>query len=256
MQRWDRAGVGVRDRFPGRIDLAYGDGPLETVDVHPAESERTPVLLFVHGGYWQWRDKADFLFLVPPWVEAGVTVVLANYPLAPAAPMETIVDACRQAVAFTAGRIAGLGGDPRRIWLAGHSAGGHLVAEMIATDWRRFGFWTPPIAGGLAISGLYDLEPIRRTYLNEVLGMSRETAFAASPLHHPPAEAPPLLVAAGGEETDEFHRQQRTLVDAWHAAGLAIETVDLPGRNHFTVLDALADPEHSLFRTLHARLVG
>ncbi|MGE0725039.1 MAG: alpha/beta hydrolase [Alphaproteobacteria bacterium] len=254
--RWDRAGAGVRDRFRGEIDLAYGDDRLETLDVFPAAGSRSPVLVFVHGGYWQWRDKADFLFLVPPWVEAGVTMVMVNYPLAPAAAIEEIVDSCRRAVAWVAARIGGMGGDPRRIWITGHSAGGHLTAAMVATDWRRYGFWQPPLAGGLAISGLYELEPIRLSYLNEVLSMDAPAAAACSPALHPPAEAPPLLAAVGGDETAEFHRQQRALVEAWRGAGLAIEEVPLPGRNHFTVLDALADPGHGLFRTLHSRLVG
>ena len=256
IRRWDQAGVGVRDRYPGHLDQAYGDGVLETLDVHPAGDPAAPVLLFIHGGYWQWRDKADFLFLVPPWVEAGVTVVLANYPLAPAAAMEEIVDACRQAVAWTAARIGGLGGNPKRIWVVGHSAGGHLTAEMVATDWRKYGFWTPPIAGGLAISGLYELEPIRRSYLNEVLGMDPASANRLSPAGHPPETAPPLLTAVGGEETAEFHRQQAALTAEWRGAGLSVETIPLPGRNHFTVLDALADPGHDLFQALHARLVG
>ncbi|WP_170216508.1 alpha/beta hydrolase [Allostella humosa] len=257
IQRWDVRGAAAATRLEAVRDIAYGDGILETLDIYrpPAPAGKpAPVLFFIHGGYWQWRDKKDFVFLAEPWVASGVVTVIVNYPLAPAAGMDEIVDACRRAVAWTAGRIARHGGDPHDIWLAGHSAGGHLTAEMLATDWRRFGYAMPPIAGGLAISGLYELEPIRRTYLNDVLGMDAETARRNSPLLHPPGECPPLICAVGGDETAEFHRQQAALVEAWSRAGRTVETMPLPGRNHFTVLDAFADPGHPLFVGLRQRM--
>ncbi|MCC7275593.1 MAG: alpha/beta hydrolase [Alphaproteobacteria bacterium] len=256
IQRWDLAGAAALDRLTVRPDLAYGDGLLETLDVYPAAAPGAPVLLFIHGGYWQWRDKKDFVFLAEPWVAAGATVVMINYPLAPVAGMDEIVDACRRAVAWTAARISAMGGDPARIWVAGHSAGGHLTAEMLATDWRGFGYMSAPVAGGFALSGLYELEPIRLTYLNEVLGMDAETARRNSPALHPPASAPPLLAAVGGAETAEFHRQQAALATAWRGAGLDVETVAAPGRNHFTILDAFIDPGHAVHRALRARLLG
>ncbi|MGE0715332.1 MAG: alpha/beta hydrolase [Alphaproteobacteria bacterium] len=256
IQRWDTVGAGALDRLAPQRDLAYGDGLLETVDIYPARATAAPVLIFIHGGYWQWRDKKDFVFLAEPWVAAGALVVMANYPLAPVAAMDEIVDSCRRMVAWTAARAAGMGGDPARIWVAGHSAGGHLTAEMLATDWRRFGYARNPLAGGFALSGLYELEPIRLTYLNEVLGMDAEAAQRASPALHPPTDAPPLLCAVGGAETAEFHRQQSALVAAWRAAGCMVETVDAPGRNHFTILDAFADPGHPVFMALRSRLMG
>lgn len=258
IERWDVAGAAALTRLQADLDLPYGDGALETLDIYrPAVADGPmPVLMFIHGGYWQWRDKKDFVFLAEPWVRAGVVTVMVNYPLAPAATMDEIVDACRRAVAWTAARIARHGGDRHRIWVSGHSAGGHLTAEMLATDWRAYGFALPPMAGGLAISGLYELEPIRRSYLNAVLGMDAETAHRNSPTLHPPADAPPLICAAGGAETEEFHRQQAGLVAAWRARGLAVETVEVPGRNHFTVLDAFADPDHILFGTLRGRMAG
>ncbi len=259
IQRWDVIGAAAATRLPVTPDIAYGDGRLETLDIYgPVEggSKPAPVLVYLHGGYWQWRDKKDFVFLAEPWVDAGWVVVMVNYPLAPAATMDEIVDACRRAVAWTAGRIGGHGGDPDRIRVAGHSAGGHLTAEILATDWRRFGYAEPPVAGGLAISGLYDLEPIRLTYLNEVLGMDAETARRNSPALHPPADAPPLLCAVGGDETPEFHRQQAALVDAWASAGLSVEMIEVPGCNHFTVLDAFADRNHPLFRALDGHRRG
>lgn len=258
IQRWDVAGAAASTRLRADLDIAYGDGALETLDIYrPDEDGRpAPVLVFLHGGYWQWRDKKDFVFLAEPWVAAGVVTVLVNYPLAPSATMDEIVDACRRAVAWTAARIGRHGGDRDSIWISGHSAGGHLTAAMLATDWRSFGFALPPMAGGLAISGLYELEPIRLSYLNAVLGMDADMARRHSPTLHPPAAAPPLLCAVGGAETAEFHRQQAALVDAWRAGGLEVATVDVPGRNHFTVLDAFADPGHDLFRTLRRRMPG
>jgi len=250
---WDAAGAAVAARLARRADIPYAPGERRAVDVYPA-GPGAPVLVFLHGGYWQWRDRKDFAFLAGPWVDAGVTVVMAGYPLAPGARMGEIVAACRLALVWTLTRIESHGGDPERIWVAGHSAGGHLAAAMLATDWRTMGFARAPVAGGLAISGLYDLEPIRLSYLNEAVRLTPEEAAACSPLRHPPAEAPPLLVTVGGDETAEFHRQQAALVAAWRGAGLAVEAIDLPGRNHFTALGALAEPEHALFRALHARL--
>ena len=258
IQRWDVAGAAAATRLSGDLDIAYGDGLLENLDIYrPAttsDDRRSPVLIFLHGGYWQWRDKKDFVFVADAWVSAGVITVLVNYPLAPGATMDEIVDACRRAVAWTAARIARHGGDRDNIWIAGHSAGGHLTAEMLATDWRRFGYALPPMAGGLAISGLYELEPIRLSYLNAVLGMDAEMAERNSPARRPPADAPPLLCVAGGDETAEFHRQQAALVDAWRASGLAISTLDAPGRNHFTILDAFTDPADPLFQDLRRRM--
>ena len=257
IQRWDVAGAAASTRLDADLDRSYGDGILETLDIYrPSDmpDRRAPVLVFIHGGYWQWRDKKDFVFLAEPWVASGVVTVLVNYPLAPAAGMDEIVDACRRALAWTAARIARHGGDPHRIWVAGHSAGGHLTAELLATDWRSYGFALPPMAGGLAISGLYELEPIRLSYLNAVLGMDAEVVQRNSPALHPPGDAPPLLCAVGGSETAEFHRQQADMVAAWRSAGREVATVDVPGRNHFTVLDAFADPGHALFRALRDRM--
>ncbi|BBK39784.1 esterase [Allostella sp. ATCC 35155] len=258
IQRWDIAGAAALTRLRAELDVAYGDGLRERLDIYRPEPAGAPqpVLLFIHGGYWQWRDKKDFVFLAEPWVEAGAVVVLVNYPLAPAAAMDEIVDACRRAVAWTVARVCGQDGAARRLWVAGHSAGGHLTAEMLATDWRSYGFALPPVAGGLAISGLYELEPIRLSYLNAVLGMDEQAAHRNSPALHPPRDASPLLCTVGGTETAEFHRQQAALVSAWRAQGLPVETIDAPGRNHFTVLDALADPTHALFRTLRLRMAA
>lgn len=187
IQRWDIAGAAALTRLRAELDVAYGDGLRERLDIYRPEPAGAPqpVLLFIHGGYWQWRDKKDFVFLAEPWVEAGAVVVLVNYPLAPAAAMDEIVDACRRAVAWTVARVCGQDGAARRLWVAGHSAGGHLTAEMLATDWRSYGFALPPVAGGLAISGLYELEPIRLSYLNAVLGMDEQAAHRNSPALHP-----------------------------------------------------------------------
>jgi arylformamidase len=224
---------------------------------------RAPVLAFIHGGYWQSLDKSVFSFVAAPFVEAGVTVAMLGYPIAPEAGMDEIVASIRAALLWL-GRHAGEhGGDPQRLHLSGHSAGGHLTAYMMAEDWpAEPGLPAPLLKGGLALSGLYDLEPIRLSYLNKPLAMDEEVArrnspvnrpgapIGAPPLRHAQVSAPigaparqPLILAVGGAETDEFRRQQRDYAAQCRAAGWPVDTIEVPGRNHFSVLESLADPD-------------
>src|SRR5262249_55797717 len=140
------------------LDIAYD---VETLDLFPAEKMPAPCLLFIHGGYWQALDKSDFSYLVPPFQDARVVGAVGNNTLAPEAKIDEIVRQNRAAVAWLHHHAGEHGIDPERIHVAGHSAGGHLTAMVLATDWTAFGLDHNPVRGACAISGLYDLEPIR-----------------------------------------------------------------------------------------------
>jgi arylformamidase len=165
------------------------------------------------------------------------------YAQCPPVTMTELARHCRAATAFAWAHAREWGGDPDRLFVAGHSAGGHLTALLLATEWRNFAPGLPRdlVKGGVAISGLYDLEPIRLSYVNLKLHLDVDEAHALSPIHHVPPRAGPLAVAVGGDESAEFHRQQTDFVARWRARRRPVDIVDLPGLNHFSVMDAYAN---------------
>jgi arylformamidase len=244
---WTARGGATRRRLEARLDLAYGPSAAETLDVflpaNAAGAQQPPIHVFIHGGYWQSRDKSDFSFVADGLVAAGAIVVVVNYALAPTVGMDEIVRQNRAAVAWTWRHAGDFGGDAERLYLSGHSAGGHLTAMLLATDWPDFdGLPGDTIKGGLAISGLYDLEAIRLCYLNEVLGLDAATAARLSPLGMAPGSAG-CVVAVGGGETDEFLRQSSGFAERWRQAGATLEELVPPGHNHFTIMNLLADSD-------------
>ncbi|MCZ6472602.1 MAG: alpha/beta hydrolase [SAR324 cluster bacterium] len=250
--RWEIESKRVRAELPCRLDVAYGPSEAEKLDVFLPREPGAPVLLFIHGGYWQWRDKADFSFIAEPLVNAGFAVVMVNYGLAPSVNMDEIVRQNRAAVAWTIRNVKDIQGDPERIVVSGHSAGGHLTAVMLGTDWSaEAGLPAQPIRGGCAISGLFELEPIRLSYLNEAIGMDAAAAERHSPLLHLPRQAPPLSVVVGGAETEEFLRHSTEYAAAWRAEGLAGEHLVLPGLNHFSILDEFLAQNSPMLRAIH-----
>jgi len=252
-QRWAEDSAAVRASLGGRLDLAYGTAPMETLDLFPVEgATAAPLLAFIHGGYWQALDKGDYSYMAPAFVERGVAFASLNYGLAPATKIGTMIGQVRSALAWLHRHAGALGVDTARIVVAGHSAGGHLAAMAASTDWTAVAPDLPVglLAGAVAISGVYDLEPIRLSYHNKVLGIAAGEAAPWSPLHSlPPGPSegtPPLVLAVGSEETDEFLRQQAEYASAWQGRGLAVREVDMTGLNHFSAVDALADPDHAL----------
>jgi len=246
-ERWDRESKAARASRPCRPDLRYD---VEALDLFPAAKTPAPCLVFIHGGYWQAFGKGDFSFVAPAYQDAGISVAVVDYTLAPKASMDEIVRQNRAAIAWLHKNARELGIDPGRIHVAGHSAGGHLTAMMLETDWRPFGLERSPVRGGCAVSGLYDLEPIRLAYLNKVLGLDPEAARRNSPILGVPKAAPPLILALGREETPEFLRHQAEFAEAWRKKGLALEVADEPGVHHFSVMDRFCEPGSILNRAL------
>lgn len=260
--RWARDSAAARARLGGHVDLAYGESAGQRLDLFtPAGGRAVPLLAFIHGGYWQSLDKSDFSYLAPPFLEAEIAFASLNYDLAPEVGVAEMLRQVRVALAWLYRHAGNYGIDAERLYLAGHSAGGHLTAMALATDWSgdsELGPGLPRdlVKGGCSVSGVYDLEPIRLSYQQEVLGLDAETAARLTPLHHLPGHGMPLVLAVGSEETEEFHRQQSAFHAAWREAGLAAEVVALPGRNHFTAVDALAERDHALFAAVLALVRG
>jgi arylformamidase len=241
LEAWSEESRAIRAEFPP-VEVRYGDHPRQAVDVfRAADAPRpAPLVVFVHGGYWQALDKETFAFLAAPFAEQGVVFADVDYRLAPEVGIADIVADVRAAVAEVARRADELGADPRRITVIGHSAGGHLVAMLMATDWSTYGLPADTVGAGLGISGLYDLEPIRRSYVNDEVGMSEQDAHDASPVHTTPTAAGPLLLTCGGDEPGEFDRQQRLLAQAWSTMPVTI--LEQPDGSHFDACDRLARP--------------
>ena len=241
----------VRRILPCRLNIPYGDKPGEKLDVFPAPQTNASIQLFIHGGYWQALDKSSHSFVAEPLVAAGCTAVVVNYTLAPEAHMDEIVQQNRRALAWTYHNASAFNGDSSQIYISGHSAGGHLVAMMMATDWtaeRDLPF--DLIKGGCAISGLFDLEPIRLCYLNEALGMDEEAARQNSPIYHLPTGGGPIIVAVGAIETEELFRHSAEYAAALKEKGYPHEYMVLPDLNHFGIIQELGKANSPLTQTM------
>jgi arylformamidase len=249
LERWARASAHARERSVHSADLRYGDGPNETLDVFPANRPDAPVLVFIHGGWWRALDKRDHSFLAPSFADAGAMVVVPNYALCPAVKIETIALQMTQAIAWTWRHAVQHGGDPARIVVAGHSAGGHLAAMLLCCDWRAVGRDLPAqlVKAALSVSGVFDLEPLRHTpFLKDDLRLTPRAVARLSPVRFP-APRGRLYAVAGALESEEFLRHNVAIRDAWGADAVPVcETV--PDANHFDVLHHLADPEDALHR--------
>ncbi len=263
--RWKAGSEAARQRLAARgakFDLAYGPGPLETLDVYPATplaDARPPVLVFIHGGYWRALDKADFSFPAPAYVAAGITYVPINYALIPAASLDEILRQCRAALAWLYRNPDAHGGDIERLYVSGHSAGGQLGPLVMTHDWAAEGLPARLVKGTVAISGLYDLEPIRLSYLDEGMNLDAASVRRNSPIHQvPPASKPqpPLVLCVGAAESPEFRRQQADYAAAWAVTQTPARVVEAPGANHFSVMDLMADPQSALFQACRDLILG
>jgi arylformamidase len=256
LARYGTLSAQVRADYPCDCNVPYGPHLDETVDVFPARQPDSPVFVFIHGGYWRALSKDDSAFMVPAFVPAGAAVVTVNYALAPQVSLADIVAQCRRAVAWVYRNIQRYGGDPNRIHVSGHSAGGQLTGMVLADGWQELhGVTQPLVKSASAVSGLFDLRPLVHTYINEWLSLDLPAARQASPLFAVPAAPCPLLVSWGSLETPEFQRQAQLYAQAWRAGqGQALEMA-LPGTNHFTAPLELARRDSPLTQAI-LRMMG
>ncbi len=248
LARWSDASAQIRRHFPCELDLPYGPSAGQRLDVFPASQARSPVMVFIHGGYWRSLDKSDHSFVAPMFNDAGACVVIPNYDLCPAVTIPEIALQMARVLAWTWKNAPTYGGDPRQITVVGHSAGGHLAAMMLACNWQAFDPELPAdaVRKALAISGLYDLEPLRHTpFLQDSLRLTAEDALRASPAFMPAPAGATLYSVAGGDESAEFLRHNRLIRDAWGEEVVPVCEA-LPGLNHFSVLEALVEGHHAL----------
>jgi arylformamidase len=224
---WEARSARLRAKHPEGMDLRYGKDERNRIDYFAARRD-APVLAFIHGGYWQNRAKELFAFVAEGPLAWGINVALVGYTLAPQKRLDGIVAEINAAMEWLHKSIPILGGNANRLYVSGWSAGAHLTAMAMSH---------PAVKGGLAISGLYDLEPIRLCYVNDKLGLDQAEAKRNSP----GKTAKPLFIAYGGDELPELRRQSED-----YARLLGQEAFKARGHNHFTVLEELASPHGSL----------
>ncbi len=232
----------ARTQLECHADIAFGPTLAERLDYFPAERPDAPILIFVHGGYWRSRSRKEFSFVASGPVSAGISVAVIDYALCPSVTIDELVRQTRAAAAWVYTHARELGGDPRRIHVAGHSAGAHLGAMLMATDWERhFGLPADLIKSGCLLSGLFDLAPIPYTWLQPSLQLTWGEVLRNSPIRRLPRVAGPLIVSYGEAESPEFRRQSDDYLSAWHAGGLGGQLLMQPGKNHYTVIDGFLD---------------
>ncbi len=244
--RWGETSLRARSRMLSYLDRRYGDMPGETIDLFPARKGDGTCMMFIHGGYWRSLDKQDFSFLAPAWVDAGVSLAVVNYDLCPKVTMEEIVRQMLRASRWLWLHAEQHGMDQDRLYVSGHSAGGHLAAMLMCAFWPVFDARLPKDLwkGSLAISGLYDLRPLPHVdFLQQDLRLDEATALRLSPAFMPQATRAPVMSCAGGDESSEFLRQNALLGERWRG----VEDIGMPRTNHFSVIDGLADSSSGLF---------
>jgi arylformamidase len=237
----------ARTRFDCRLDLAFGPTPPETIDIFPSPKANSPLLMFIHGGYWRSLSSKEFSCVAAGLVPHGIAVAVMNYTLCPEVSIAGITAQSRAAVAWLARNAGRFGANPERIFVAGHSAGGQQVGMLLS------GGASPEAAaaaslikGGIAISGLFDLRPLQHSWLQPTLQLTENLAVEQSPLLQIPRQAAPLLLSVGGDESAAFHIQSRIYLAAWRRAGLNGDFVAQPGINHYEAVYGLGDPAKPL----------
>lgn len=253
LARWASKSADARAFLTCSLDLPYGDEPSETLDVFPASVPNAPVLVYIHGGYWRSLDKSDSSMVAPAFVDRGVCVVVPNYALCPGTAERPVgvADIALQmvrALEWTWRNITVHGGDPSRITVSGHSAGGHLAAMLLGCDWKAVAPDLPAqlVRNAFSISGVHDLRPLQHApFIADALRLTDAEALRLSPVFWPAPKRGQLYTVAGSEESEEFIHQNALIRDAWGSAVVPVCEV-LPGLDHFGVVDALADPTHRL----------
>ncbi|TDJ32995.1 MAG: alpha/beta hydrolase [Gammaproteobacteria bacterium] len=236
-------------------DLRYGAGTEETLDLFlPAESGPAPLHVFIHGGYWQLLSKDESCFAAPIFQQRGSFFAAVNYTLAPRQTLTGIVEENRRAITWLYQNAGIWGFDRDRIYLSGHSAGAHLAMMMLLTDWPQFGLPRDVIKGVCAVSGLYDLEPVRLCYVNDVVGMDISEAGRNSPLRHSLVNPCPVILAYGDNETGEFKRQTDDYRRVLQDADIPVTLSEIADRNHFDVILDLAQPDTWLSQQVFSQM--
>lgn len=243
LAEWTARGIATRARPGARRDLAYGPVPRNKIDIVPSGRTGAPLFAFIHGGYWQRNAKEVFACMAEGPLAHGFDAALIGYTLAPDASLTEIAGEVRTAVRWLRAEGPALGVASGQFILCGWSAGAHLTAMMLADA-------DADVDAGMAISGLYELEPCRLNYVNEKLKLTSDEVAALSPIRILPAASPPLVVAYGTGELPEMQRQSRDYAAARRTAKLPTQELPLAGHDHYSILEELANPDGVLTRCL------
>ncbi|KAM3846350.1 kynurenine formamidase isoform 2-T2 [Vipera latastei] len=233
------------------LNVPYGSSEGEKLDVYlpKKHTETFPLVLFIHGGYWQDLSKDVSGFAACPLVNQGIAFAAVGYDVAPKGQLEVMVEQVRRSVAFAVQQYTGISG----VYVLGHSAGAHLAAMILSTDWEKFGV-EPNIKGVFLVSGIYDLEPIMHTYVNDLLQMSRAVAQENSPLWCVPKvndkKACRVLIALAQHDPPEFHRQSQEYCQVLRTAGWEVSLLDLAGTDHFDIIEKLSQENYLLTQVI------
>lgn len=239
LDRWKARSDALYASRPVVRDLRYGAGPRQRVDLFPSGRANAPAILFLHGGYWQWNDKEGQAFVAEGLLARGFDVAIGEYSLAPQAKMDSICAEIPALLGFLGAELSARGLGAGGLYVSGISTGAQLAALALGD---------PSVRGALLISGIYDLEPIRLSPLNDAIGMGRDEARAYSPLHAIPPSTAPAIVAFGADERPEIRRQSNDYASALAALDRAVAVRPIAGADHFSVLETFADPDGELAR--------
>ena len=244
---WIEASATFRASATCELDIPYGPTPRSALDYFPA-GDGAPFVLYVHGGYWQRGDRSVYSFLAEPFVRSGISMALISYDLCPDVELHTIAPQVRRAVTHLWTNREAYGIRAERFSIMGHSAGGHLTAEMALTDWPTVDASLPAdlVHAAIPLSGIYDFEPILWCSENERLRLTPDTIAAVSPLRHASRPDAPMLIGYGELEPPDMHRQSHLLATTYRGHR-PIETMEVPGVDHFDILNVLADDTSELF---------
>lgn len=247
-ERWSMLATAYRLAGETRLNQAYGSRERQRYDLFLAADKEAPLVVYIHGGYWQRGDRKDYSFVARELNAQGITVAIPSYSLCPAVSVMEISAEIQQCIAALWKLTK------KRPTVIGHSAGGHLTAEMLARNWSGFaGVPADLVRAGYAISGVFDLAPLMGTSLNEAIGLTAGTARAASPLFRPPPPKGRRFVAAvGGDESEEFLRQSREIAEKWSKVGVDARCEVIPATNHFTIVDELIRPGSTMLTQIVA----
>lgn len=248
LERWENLSRQAEKKYRVIKDVSYGNLSRECLDVFPSPKQHSKTLIFIHGGYWHLFDKSSFYFIAAAFARYNINIVLLNYPLAPAVAMDQIVASCRKAVSWLKKNVAELNGDPDQMYIAGHSAGAHLAAMLMTTEYQKND--AVSIKGIYALSGLFNLLPIQLSKINKALQMDKTMATSSSPTYFTPVKSSSLLLAVGSKETEEFKDQSKELYNNWQNKNNAIKLVEVPDLNHFSILDSLYHSNSLLHKAL------
>ena len=238
--RWERISRQTAEQNTILKDISYGTHPEELLDIFPSKIHQSKTLVFIHGGYWHLLDKATFHFLAGHFLKYNITTVLINYPLAPRASIDDIVASCRKALRWVYDNIIQYNGDPNELYLLGHSAGGHLASMLLVEQEATF------VRAMISLSGLFRLEPLMLSYLNDAIRMDRDNVIKNSPVFLEPAYDRPLLLVTGTDESNEFKAQSEDLNQHWKSKCSDIKYLQVPRKNHYSVLDAVVEKDSTL----------